>query len=307
MSQDATDTNNNGGIDFALYRYKPSIVAAAVFAGIFLLLSFLHLIRLLRNHHYFFIPFIVGLLFECAGFIARIFSHFDTMALGPYIVQTMLILVAPPLFAASIYMTLGRIVVKLGAEEKFIIPVWFLTKIFVIGDVVSFLLQCGGGSFMAVGTLSAMSTGANIVVGGLVVQLLFFGFFVYLSASLHWRMKRRPQYNHVCESVRSYGIESKGQITWESLMWAIYVASLLILVRSVFRVVEFVEGNDGFIMHREYLLYIFDACLMSLTGIVLIVVYPGSFLGRGENKRDSELPLTLTEDGFTRPKSNSEG
>lgn len=81
---------------------------------------------------------------ECAGYIARIFSHFDTTALGPYIVQTMLILVAPPLFAASIYMTLGRIVVKLGAEDKSIIPVRLLTKIFVVGDVVSFLLQCGG-------------------------------------------------------------------------------------------------------------------------------------------------------------------
>jgi hypothetical protein len=66
------------------------------------------------------------------------------MALGPYIVQTMLILVAPPLLAASIYMTLGRIVVKIDAENKSIIPVRFLTKIFVIGDVISFLLQCGG-------------------------------------------------------------------------------------------------------------------------------------------------------------------
>jgi hypothetical protein len=66
------------------------------------------------------------------------------MALGPYIVQTMLILVAPPLLAASIYMTLGRIVVKIDAENKNIIPVRFITKIFVIGDVISFLLQCGG-------------------------------------------------------------------------------------------------------------------------------------------------------------------
>lgn len=56
----------------------------------------------------------------------------------------MLILVAPALFAASIYMTLGRIVVKLDAEDKSIIPVRFLTKIFVVGDVISFLLQCGG-------------------------------------------------------------------------------------------------------------------------------------------------------------------
>ena len=56
----------------------------------------------------------------------------------------MLILVAPPLFAASIYMTLGRIIVKLGTEDMSLVPVRFLTKIFVVGDVISFLLQCGG-------------------------------------------------------------------------------------------------------------------------------------------------------------------
>jgi RTA1 like protein len=81
---------------------------------------------------------------EAAGYIARIFSHDDTLALAPYIVQTMLILIAPPLFAASIYMTLGRLIRVLRAEHASIVPVGYLTKSFVTGDVVSFLLQCGG-------------------------------------------------------------------------------------------------------------------------------------------------------------------
>ncbi|KAJ9225349.1 hypothetical protein DTO169C6_2379 [Paecilomyces variotii] len=289
-------------IDYALYRYTPSIPAAVVFAGIFLFLSVLHLIRLIRNRTFFFIPFVVGLLFECAGYIARIFSHFDTTALGPYIVQTMLILVAPPLFAASIYMTLGRTITKLDAEDKSIVPVRFLTKIFVVGDVISFVLQCGGGGYMAAGTLSAMKAGAHIVIGGLVIQLVFFGFFVYVSALFHWRMKKWPRYDHVPPSVGSHGFQS--QITWESLMWALYAACFLILVRSVFRVVEFVEGNDGFIMHREYLLYIFDACLMSLSGIVLIVVYPGTFYRRFDNQRDSGLRLTSVDDEFAPPEAS---
>lgn len=81
---------------------------------------------------------------EAAGYIARIFSHFDTLALGPYIVQTMLILVAPPLFAASIYMTLGRLIREMGAESASLVRVKWVTKIFVVGDVISFVLQCGG-------------------------------------------------------------------------------------------------------------------------------------------------------------------
>ncbi|KAJ5929063.1 RTA1 domain protein, partial [Penicillium verhagenii] len=308
-------TTSDGGIDFALYRYTPSLPAAVVFAVIFLLLSILHLIRLCKNRTYFFIPFIVGLLcetphtwhsppyttplsngynfiVECAGYIARIFSHFNTLALGPYIVQTMLILVAPPLFAASIYMTLGRIIVRLGAEDKSILPIRFLTKIFVVGDVISFFMQCGGGGYMAAGTSSAMEIGADVVVGGLVVQLLFFGFFVIVSAIFHWRVKKQKRTYMQVSSSQSHSSETR--MTWEAVMWALYGACLLILVRSVFRVVEFIQGNDGFIMRREYLLYIFDACLMSLTGILFLIVYPGSFLPKGSSKRDNELQLMST-------------
>ncbi|KAJ5580195.1 uncharacterized protein N7459_006180 [Penicillium hispanicum] len=139
----------------------------------------------------------------------------------------MLILVAPPLFAASIYMTLGRVVIKLGAERKSIVPVRFLTKIFVVGDVISFLLQCGGGGYMAAGTLSAMDVGSNIVVGGLAVQLLFFGFFVIVSAVFHWRVKKHPQAIHDTQNTPSQGAASYP--TWESIMWALYAACVLIL------------------------------------------------------------------------------
>ncbi|EED17671.1 RTA1 domain protein, putative [Talaromyces stipitatus ATCC 10500] len=307
--------SSDGTINFALYRYTPSITAASIFAAVFLLITIFHCIRLWRCRAYSFIPFIIGLLcenslppsswkefkftrminkaifnvtVECAGYIARIFSHFNTTALGPYIVQTMLILVAPPLFAASIYMTLGRVIGTLNSQQLSIVPVRFLTRIFVVGDVISFLLQCGGGGYMAAGTVSAMNTGANIVIGGLAIQLLFFGFFVVVSAVFHWRVKRRKSRNISPLSGRSKN--------WESVMWALYAACSLILVRSIFRVVEFVEGNDGFIMKREYLLYIFDACLMSLTGAVLAVVYPGSYLGRDDGKRESALRLMSTDE-----------
>lgn len=57
-------TTSDGGIDFALYRYTPSIVAAAIFAVIFLVITFAHGLRLWRHGTYFFVPFIIGLLCE---------------------------------------------------------------------------------------------------------------------------------------------------------------------------------------------------------------------------------------------------
>lgn len=147
---------------------------------------------------------------------------------------------------------------------------------------------------MAAGTVAAMNTGANIVIGGLVIQLIFFGFFVVVSAIFHWRIK-------VTKRSRNVAPSSERSKAWESLMWALYAACFLILVRSIFRVAEFVEGNDGFIMRREYLLYIFDACLMALTGVVLAVVYPGSFLRNNDGKRESALQLMSTDEERSKP------
>lgn len=63
---------------------------------------------------------------------------------GAYIIQTILILLAPALYAASIYMVLGRIIMLVNGEHLSLIRRKWLTKIFVTGDVISFLVQVVG-------------------------------------------------------------------------------------------------------------------------------------------------------------------
>lgn len=63
---------------------------------------------------------------------------------NPYIIQSILLLLGPTLFAASIYMILGRLVVLLEAESYSMIRPRWLTKVFVLGDVLSFFAQGGG-------------------------------------------------------------------------------------------------------------------------------------------------------------------
>lgn len=46
--------------------------------------------------------------------------------------------------AASIYMVLGRLIRLLDAHEYALIRTTWMTKIFVTGDVLSFLTQGGG-------------------------------------------------------------------------------------------------------------------------------------------------------------------
>lgn len=69
-------------------------------------------------------------------------------SLGPYILQTLLLLIAPTLYAASIYMALGRIVLATDGEAYCWIRRKWLTKIFLLGDIISFIMQ-GAGSYKA--------------------------------------------------------------------------------------------------------------------------------------------------------------
>ncbi|KAG8427710.1 hypothetical protein J3459_006429 [Metarhizium acridum] len=216
-----------------------------------------------KTRTWFSIPFILGGLFQFLGYAARAYARDNTDQLGPYLMQSVLILVAPALFAASIYMTLGRLMRSVHGERHSIIPIRWLTKAFVLGDVLSFMVQSSGGGMMA-GENFDPKTGQNIILGGLFVQIIMFGLFAMTAVIFHVRMRRWP-------SAASMDASSG----WVRIMMMLYATSALILVRSVFRVVEYIMGKEGYLLKHEWTLYVFDAALMFGTMAVYGVVYPG--------------------------------
>jgi len=151
-----------------LYHYDPSARAAVTFAAVFGLTTVIHIWQLGRNRTWYFIPFLIGcfckdcwspayhflrrdthcvlLLVETIGYLARYASAEETpnWTTKPYIAQSLMLLLAPAFFAASIYMILGRIVRLLNGASCSLIRPSLLTKIFVTGDVLSFFIQSGG-------------------------------------------------------------------------------------------------------------------------------------------------------------------
>ncbi|XP_014560824.1 hypothetical protein COCVIDRAFT_88395 [Bipolaris victoriae FI3] len=262
--------DNGGTIDFKLYRYNPSMAAAVIFTILFLLISGLHLYQMFRTRTWILIPFVIGGFFQFAGYIARTMSAAESpnWTVGAYSASTILLLVAPALYAASVYMMLGRIILVTDGEHRSIIPKRWLTKIFVVGDVISFLMQGAGGGIMASGTISALHTGENIIIGGLVVQILFFGCFMVTSVLWHTRMAKNPTTRIL-----------SGSIPWEMQLYSLYAASMLILVRSVFRLIEYAQGNNGYLISHEVFLYIFDSTLMWITMAILAWIHPSEITG----------------------------
>lgn len=117
------------------------------------------------------------------------------------------------------------------------------------------------------------STGNNIIIGGLIVQIIFFGFFMIGAVVFQSRIASHP----TAESVADY-------VPWKKHLYALYATSILILIRSIFRVAEYVQGSDGYLLSTEVFIYIFDTTLMFLVMLAFMIIHPSEvncLLGRG--------------------------
>ncbi|KAH7186143.1 RTA1 like protein-domain-containing protein [Fusarium flagelliforme] len=263
-----SSTSNTDVDDFKLYLFKPSLAAAIVFTVLFAVVSARHFQLLFKTRTWSFIPFSIGCLVETVGYGARAYSATQTpdWELMPYILQNVLILLGPTFFAASIYMVLGRLICFLEGQHLSMIKVNRLTKIFLLGDILSFFGQGGGGGLIASASdKKSQDLGNNIILVGLAIQVIFFGGFMVIAAIFHIRILRQPT--------------KKSQITgapWQAFMAVLYFASALIMVRSVFRMIEYAQGHNGALISKEIYAYMLDALLMIIVATILTVRHPSS-------------------------------
>lgn len=110
-------SNENDVRDLKFYRYVPSLAAGLIATIVLGLLNAGHIYRMFRTRTWFCIPFVIGGIFETIGYIGRCVSHSDSEALTPYIIQSLPILLGPALYAATISMTLGRIILAVRGER----------------------------------------------------------------------------------------------------------------------------------------------------------------------------------------------
>lgn len=238
-----------------------------------------------------FIPFFIGCIFEAVGYVARAISASNKQALIPFVIQSVLLLVAPALYAGSIYMLFGRLLRAMECQKLMLVSSRFGSAIFVTGDVFSFLLQSSGGGLMA--KEDGRKTGTRLVIAGLIVQVVFFGFFII---------------NELRFSVRAYPVcPFFKQLTrkWLYFNWALLISSVLIMVRSIVRLIEFVEGFDGFIISHEVFIFVFDALPMFLVIVLFcIALYFGNIFSvidecrKSKNPAIVRHPIQLEEESF---------
>ncbi|KAF5266714.1 hypothetical protein FOXYS1_2437 [Fusarium oxysporum] len=224
--------------DWSFYRYEPSTAAAVIFVVLFSITTIVHVFQLIKTKTWYMLAFCLGGISEIAGYIGRAINSTEDpgcWTLGPYVVQSVLLLIAPALMAASIYMILSRVILLTEGEVHEVIRRRWLTKIFVVGDIISIELQSAGGSMMSGANEgnNLMEIGEYVITGGLFFQLAIFGIFIVVVSVFHRRMNRSPTNKSLEPSIR-----------------------------ILFRVIEYLDDNDGYLMRTEAFMFVFDATLI---------------------------------------------
>ncbi|RYN53637.1 hypothetical protein AA0117_g13337 [Alternaria alternata] len=168
---------------------------------------------------------------EAIGYGARAVGRVKPTSTPAYIVQYLSILLAPIFFAASVYMFLGRIMRTTGHPSYSLVPNRWLTAIFVGGDNLCFVVQAAGGGILASSDSKTSSDiGKAVILTGLCLQMVIFGFFVVLAAV--WRVR-----------MNAGSSKREGSFEWNKYISMLYIVSATITVRNLFRVIEYAMGG----------------------------------------------------------------
>lgn len=210
-------------------------------------------------------------------------AHSQPTSLGPWIVQNMLLLVAPPLLAASVYMSYGRVSTALtegmprhdnrrkdrGCCARCCYScccTFSPTKGYVFVDIAAIFTQLIGTVLPASGTADSQRLSKIIVLVGLVAQLLALGIFIITCIRLHARLRRNP-------SISRAMISDPG-VNWLGYLAVLEIAAVMLIIRSVMRGAEYVSGTDGFVASHEVFVYVFDALAMLTTMVGFLLLHP---------------------------------
>ncbi|PLN84064.1 RTA1 like protein-domain-containing protein [Aspergillus taichungensis] len=254
------------------YPYNPSLTAGYAFMAIFGLATLAHIVLMFPYRAAYFIPFVLGGICETFGYYGRARSHNDRTGIGPWAQQQMLLLCAPPLLAASVYMTLSRVITALGAENHSPIRPKRLTVLFVLNDVICLLTQLVGAGLQVTGDVHIIDIGIKAVLAGLVFTLVVFIGFVAVAVKIQRRLTAYP-------TRVSVELDGAG-VGWRRYMWCLYVVCGCMIVRNLVRTVEFGAPKGADVRQREVYIYVFDGGLMAVLMGLWTIWHPGRLVKR---------------------------
>jgi hypothetical protein len=204
--------------------------------------------------------------------------------------------IGPAFLSGSIYLCLSRIIVAHGQDISRFSPRTY-TTIFMSCDFVSLVLQgAGGGLAASADDKKGSDAGKNVMIAGMVFQVISLSIFMGLWLEFILRLRKTNEskknmlFVDVTESRRfkwfAYGrchntAPCQERRKANTITAALWIATILIFIRSVYRIAELQGGFHGSIANNEALFMIFEGPMIILACFAVTLVHPGfAFAGR---------------------------
>lgn len=249
-----------------IYGYTPSLALAVVGAVTFGLSTATHLGQTLWFRTWYFCIITLGAAMEVVENIYRaLSSRKDPYSIIYFVVQYFFIVCAPVFFSAAIYVVLSRFIAKAGRRNA-PLPPKAIVSVFIVLDVVTTGIQIAGAALIGTAESNEKSpeTANNILLSGLAIQVFSFAVFFLILCACIWRVRY-----------------DKGPRTWahtppaQALLLSLVLTSILIELRTIFRLIETAQGVFGYLSGHEA----FFGCLEYLP--VILAVFTWNLLHPG--------------------------
>lgn len=263
------------------YGYIPTLYICLIFTGMFALSTFIHLGQAIRYRMWFLLitAFAAGNT-ELIGWAARLWSHKQPRNLTPYLIQTITTGNGPTFLIASYFIILAEIIRRLGPCYSRLQPRMY-TIIFCGADVFALSIQGVGGGLAATAAGAnppkSPALGGNIMLSGIIIQMIAVTFYMILTVEFIVRYLRDKPFQRPNNDppTGNYHLDPK----MKSMLLGLAVSTVLIYIRSIYRVVELAGGWSGHIIKTEWYFVAFDGAMILAAMCCLNFFHPGRLLG----------------------------
>ncbi|KAF2095497.1 parasitic phase-specific protein PSP-1 [Rhizodiscina lignyota] len=264
--------NPNGPHDarIIIYGYVPSFALCIIAVVLFVLAFLVHAGQIAKYRTWYFIPLVVGLGFEVVGYVSRSLSaKKDPYNITFFVLQYFFIVTAPIFITASIYVCLNKLIAwaqqsGYDAEQRH----WLHPRIFLWGfvtcDVVTTIVQIVGAALIGNRTSDGKdpTTANNILLVGLAIQTFAFTTFLVILVI----------FVLFVQSDRGFGPSIGAKSPFVA---ALICASVLVLLRIVFRLAETSQGVFGYLMVHEAFFGVLEFAPVVVAVWILAIWHPG--------------------------------
>ncbi|KAF5604382.1 phospholipid-translocating ATPase [Fusarium pseudoanthophilum] len=263
FGSDANCTLELCPLESSILRYQPNLPANAIFIGVFGLSMALHIFQGIKMKTWgFMASMMAGCILEIIGYIGRLIIHDNPFDFIGFLLQIIMITIAPVFFSAAIYVLLSQVINFVDPNVSRFSPKYFYW-IFIPSDIISLILQAVGGAVSVVSTAQEdVKTGEDISIAGLVFQVVTLLCFVALFIDYVFRASKSPARYRLTKPILTF-------------LFFLFLSTIFILIRCGYRIAELNGGYFSAIFRDEGLYIALESCMMCIAVLLLNAGHPG--------------------------------